>query len=361
MGTGVTSWGPLMGAPYNRGVTKFNNGDYPNANNKEDDVAIITAKLGFRADDVGNTPATATALTTTSTGSVSGKGIIGQSTDIDVFSFVASAGLVSITALTYISPVQTTGNNLDIGMRLINSLGVVLLTNELNTTSNAIINYTVPSAGTYYVAVYATGNPVRGYSVYGSAGQYSLSGSVVRATTTTTTTRATTTTTRATTTTTKATTTTTTTKTTTTTTTTKTTTTINTTPAALQTTAQFKLTTFGVASAAPVTASAGTTLYTSGLSGSTADSAGWVLSSDAWTWGTYHTVLCFAYFTVCLETWIVAPSDIVGSGSLNSVVTANGIYSDSLSSRSDRPAYFLLYCSGPLCLPVGRSFILLFC
>jgi len=263
-----------MGASYNRAVTKFNNGDYPNANNKEDDVAIIAAKLGFRADDVGNTPATSATLTATSTGSVSATGIIEQSTDIDMFSFVTGAGLVSITVVPFISPVHTAGNNLDVGLQLRSLAGVVLQSSEPTTTSSASLSYTVMSAGTYYVAVYATGNSVTGYSVYGSAGQYTLSGSIVPVSTTTSSTPTTSTAT------------------------TKTTSTISTSTSTTRTTVSattMSTTTAksGTAAQGPASAVAGTVLYASGLSGSTADSVGWVLSSDVWTWGEFTSLTQF--------------------------------------------------------------------
>ena len=178
-GTGVTSWGAIMGAPYNRAVSKFSNGDYPRANNKEDDIAIITAKLGLRADLVGNTPATATAITPAIDGAITATGIIERSTDIDVFSFVTGPGLVSITAVPFNSPVHTNGNNLDVGLQLMSSTGLVYVSSQPVTTSSASVRYTFTTGGTYYIGIFATGNSATGYSAYGSVGQYSLSGSVV--------------------------------------------------------------------------------------------------------------------------------------------------------------------------------------
>jgi hypothetical protein len=52
---------------YYRDMSTFSKGEYADANNKEDDLAILTGKLGARADDVGNTTATAKALTQNST------------------------------------------------------------------------------------------------------------------------------------------------------------------------------------------------------------------------------------------------------------------------------------------------------
>jgi hypothetical protein len=62
-GTGATSWGPVMGAPFARNVTPWSRNEYPagsprlngNAFPIQDDIAIIAGKLGFRADDFADT------------------------------------------------------------------------------------------------------------------------------------------------------------------------------------------------------------------------------------------------------------------------------------------------------------------
>ena len=67
-GTGATSWGTIMGAPYlgdDENLTQWSKGDYYGANNTQDDLAVITGNNGFsyNTDDHGNSAATATALT----------------------------------------------------------------------------------------------------------------------------------------------------------------------------------------------------------------------------------------------------------------------------------------------------------
>lgn len=44
---------------YNDDVSQWSKGEYPNANNQEDDIAEITAHLGVRPGDVGDTIGTA--------------------------------------------------------------------------------------------------------------------------------------------------------------------------------------------------------------------------------------------------------------------------------------------------------------
>src|SRR5436190_5469719 len=52
-GTGNMSWAPIMGAGYNISITQWSKGEYPGANNHEDDLAVITTQNGFgyRPDD----------------------------------------------------------------------------------------------------------------------------------------------------------------------------------------------------------------------------------------------------------------------------------------------------------------------
>src|SRR4029077_7898024 len=66
-GTGDTSWGPIMGTGYNRNVSQWSDGEYYQANNTQDDLATLAAKISYLADDHGNTPATATPLSLTGT------------------------------------------------------------------------------------------------------------------------------------------------------------------------------------------------------------------------------------------------------------------------------------------------------
>ena len=48
VGWNELSWGPIMGLAYGKSWSRFSRGEYPNANNFEDDIAIITSKLSQR-------------------------------------------------------------------------------------------------------------------------------------------------------------------------------------------------------------------------------------------------------------------------------------------------------------------------
>jgi hypothetical protein len=174
-----------MGVGYDRNVSQFSKGEYYNyfnASSPEDDIAIVGGTyLGFRADDHGNTDATATAL---GGWMLSGTGIIGSTADVDVVKITAGLGPMSITVAPWHSPGDTAGGNLDVLLQLVNSSGTVIATaNDTSTTAATIAMPLTP--GDYYLHVSGTGvgtplnNPPSGYTGYGSLGQWFLDGTVV--------------------------------------------------------------------------------------------------------------------------------------------------------------------------------------
>ena len=61
--SGQGNWAPIMGVGYYKPISQWSKGEYSGANNTEDDLTIITQNgLSYRADDFGNTIATAQAL-----------------------------------------------------------------------------------------------------------------------------------------------------------------------------------------------------------------------------------------------------------------------------------------------------------
>ena len=176
-GTGETSWGPLMGAPFGENVTQWSNGDYSNSTNTEDDYTIITQTggngFGFRADDNGDTIATASVLPQDSSGEIFEWGIIEQNDDTDVFRF-ETGGLVDIS-------IKAFGErpNLDIRATIYNSSGAVVATNNPVNSVDASFNLTLPE-GEYYLEVDGVGK-AGVYSDYGSIGFFSIEGTIENA------------------------------------------------------------------------------------------------------------------------------------------------------------------------------------
>jgi hypothetical protein len=196
-GSGDISWGPLMGTGYNRNVSQWSKGEYYQANNTEDDLAILASKISCSPDDHGDTPATATALvvsdgtTITSTtpetdpagNNSANKGILEKNTDVDVFKFTCGTGPVNLQANPWVSPANTRGGNLDIALDLLDANGTVLASNNPGSKTGADIQTNL-SAGVYYLRVgnSGSGSPLSasptGYTSYGSIGQYFLSGTI---------------------------------------------------------------------------------------------------------------------------------------------------------------------------------------
>jgi len=178
-GSGETGWAPIMGVGYYQNVVQWSKGEYKDANQKQDDLAIITSQNGFgyRADDHGNTIASASALSV-SGNSVSGGGIIERNTDVDVFSFTTGAGSISLN----VSPAAR-GANLDVLAQLLDASGNIIAFSNPADLLSASISLNV-AAGTYHLRLdgVGKGDPLTtGYTDYGSLGQYSINGTIVSA------------------------------------------------------------------------------------------------------------------------------------------------------------------------------------
>ncbi len=178
-GTGVTSWGPIMGASYSPNLSQWSRGEYAGANNTQDDLAVITGSNGFtyRSDDYGNTLATATPLLAPGAGTVPTLyGRVERNTDADVFSFFAGAGAAALT----VDPL-TVGPNLAVQAELYDAAGTLLTLVNPGTLINAPVTYTLPTAGQYFLRVAGTGKGAvggTGFSNYGSLGNYRVTGTV---------------------------------------------------------------------------------------------------------------------------------------------------------------------------------------
>jgi hypothetical protein len=175
-------WAPIMGVGYNKNVSQWSKGEYPGADNNEDDLAIMQEYTPLIADDYGNTTDTANVLSGTS---INVSGLITTRTDADVFKFTTGAGNVSIN----VSPAPR-GANLDIKAEILDSAGNVIATSDPSSFSlantfpagmSAGFNQTL-SAGTYYLRIDGAGSASddssAGYSDYASIGQYNVTGTL---------------------------------------------------------------------------------------------------------------------------------------------------------------------------------------
>ena len=183
-GGGETSWGPIMGAPFYANLSQWSKGEYYNANNPQDDLAMLAGHLGYAADDHPDANGTAVALTVSSSG-FSGKGMIGAGGDADRFAITVPTKALTIQAAPFIGPGTTAGGNADLALELYDAAdNLIAQSTEYYPSPSATLETGV-NAGTYYLRITTTGtgqpmaNPPYGYTAYGSFGQFSLSGTLI--------------------------------------------------------------------------------------------------------------------------------------------------------------------------------------
>lgn len=176
-GTGATGWAPIMGAGYYKELTQWSKGEYLNANQFQDDLAVMqTRGAPLMADDHGDTMATATlmdAVEQNGAMNLSASGLISTHTDADVFRFSMGAGNLVLN----LTP-GTRGPNLDIAAGVYDADGVLLAASNPADALGASFNLAGMPAGTYFLRVDGTGKGdlATGYSDYGSLGEYIITG-----------------------------------------------------------------------------------------------------------------------------------------------------------------------------------------
>ncbi|AMK76664.1 MULTISPECIES: PKD domain-containing protein [Methylomonas] len=171
-GSGATGWAPIMGVGYYKPVSQWSKGEYPGANNLQDDLAVINAAgAAVRPDDFADTTAGAAPLAGDSS-AVSQNGIIERTTDADVFVFSTGGG----SAQFNVTP-DTTAPNLDVLLKLLDAQGnTVAQANPVDSLA-ASLNVSL-NAGKYFLRIEGVGKGdlITGYSDYGSLGQYQITG-----------------------------------------------------------------------------------------------------------------------------------------------------------------------------------------
>ena len=197
---GVTSVCPIMGNsglvgwPSACNLNQWSKGDYPFSNIVQDDVATITTFAPKIADDHGNTLVGATVVSGTS---ITGGGVISDSSDVDLMKITAGAGALTLTVTPHLKYRNYNGN-LKVGLSLLNSAGTVVAKNYVTSGVGNTLTYNVPSGGTYYIKVNGVGydpsktaanqvwtntgitgtvvGTTAGFTNYGSLGRYGITG-----------------------------------------------------------------------------------------------------------------------------------------------------------------------------------------
>lgn len=180
---GHTGWAPIMGVGYYQNPSQWSRGEYPNANNPEDDIETIATannSVSTRPDDHGASPSTASWLEVQSGGTFTNEGVIETRADEDAFRFSTSGG-----NLTLLAQKATFNANLDIKAEVLDATGTVIATSDPQDSLDATFSAFALAAGDYTLRISGTGKGdlATGYSDYGSLGAYTLAGSLAGATT----------------------------------------------------------------------------------------------------------------------------------------------------------------------------------
>ena len=177
-------WGPIMGAPFGKRYVQWSKGDYPGANETEDDIAIVNGKLGLIADQTGNTYASAA---TVSLPVNNRKALIGFG-DIDTYKFdLSTTGQANIEVITLLGDeAEARAGNLSMNVSLVrlnSSGGVISTVASIKSTDNSplspltnVFDYSGTLApGTYGLRITPNSpdtNWATGFDSYGIAGEY---------------------------------------------------------------------------------------------------------------------------------------------------------------------------------------------
>ena len=183
--SGHGQWGPIMGAPYGKDYVQWSRGDYADANQHQDDIAIITRVLGVVADDAGDFIIAPTPLPFPSREYLGQIAPGGVANDIDVYEFtVASAKTVNITVESaLLAESEFQGANLAFDVVLTDGAGVPIASSAssdflpLSTSTNRFQYIGPLEADTYFLIIDGVSpdtGPATGFVEYGNGGQYVL-------------------------------------------------------------------------------------------------------------------------------------------------------------------------------------------
>ncbi len=180
-GSGETGWAPIMGVGYYQNVSQWSKGQYTNANNHQDDLAIISSQnnnVSYRRDDTGETLATSRYLEIFPDSTARAEGLIERTGDTDAFQFTTGGGAISLRA----DPVGA-GPNLALQATLYDANEALIASNNPPSVLHASISTNL-APGTYTFRVTGAGrnDPLTsGFSAYASLGYYSIIGTVANA------------------------------------------------------------------------------------------------------------------------------------------------------------------------------------
>ncbi|MEI2641595.1 MAG: putative Ig domain-containing protein [Candidatus Nanopelagicales bacterium] len=173
--SGQGAWAPIMGVGYYRPLTQWSKGDYTNATNTQDDLAVMSSNGATpMTDDAADNPAAASRI---EPGTLDG--LVSSPSDTDWFRFTATGPTTLTAEPSELSP------DLDVVIAVYDEDGALVASSDPAVTQvssdiaaglSAALQL-VLAPGEYTVMIEGTGNGsplATGYSDYGSLGPYRL-------------------------------------------------------------------------------------------------------------------------------------------------------------------------------------------
>ncbi len=177
LGTGQTSWAPVMGNSYYKNLSGWYNGPTPyGCGADQDALSIITSSNGFtyRTDDHSDDPNTNPTQLRINNNLFADSGIITTNNDKDVFKInLPQGGQFHLDARPFSVGPNNEGADLDVKVEMLNAQAQVIQVYDPLDSLNVSVD-TLLQAGDYYFVVQGAGN--NNTSNYGSLGSYNISG-----------------------------------------------------------------------------------------------------------------------------------------------------------------------------------------
>ena len=178
-------WCPIMGSNIpkldwgDQALFQWSKGEYTSATQTQDDLAIISKNLPYRADDIAASKTLAIQAGTVS--SDLNRGQIASNTDTDTFTFrigsMAGHATLNIDRIEFVG-----GAYLDVDAQLLDSAGTKVAVSNEKVARNARFDVDLmPGDYRIVVAGGAEGTPQAGFSKYSSLGFYGISGTITGA------------------------------------------------------------------------------------------------------------------------------------------------------------------------------------
>ncbi len=183
-----TSWAPIMGKSYDRSLTQWSRGEYANANNTEDDLAIMGKAENGVAFAALDQSGIAGALAVKA-GSFGFSGVLRDSLRSHQFVFSTLGGSFSASALPSTEAIEYANADLQLRLQSASDLepaATLAIADPVDALGGSVFGNLSP--GTYCLTVSSAKNGddtagvyVSGYPAYGSIGSYRISASFTEA------------------------------------------------------------------------------------------------------------------------------------------------------------------------------------